>query len=135
MIPPVVGSLAIALVEGQVSVVQGNWLGTSVREKETDNVYLVLSISSDPPQELEVIVFYPAGGFSFLADLKECPPILIKDILCSLPSNLSYSEGAVLEVPQEDYSKYLELKEKAQQRLDEIYAKATQNDRCTFVRG
>ena len=94
---------------------------------------LVLSISSDPPQEIEVIVFYPAGDFGFLADLKESPPIHIKDILYSLPSNLNYSEGTILELPQEHYSMYLELKEKNQQRLEEIYAKATQDGRCTFV--
>lgn len=94
----------------------------------------MLSISSDPPQEVEVILFYPAGDFSFLADLKECPPIQIKDILYSLPSNLSYSEGTILELPQEHYSVYLELKEKNQQRLEEIYAKATQDGRCTFAK-
>ena len=94
---------------------------------------LVLSISSDPPQEVEVVVFYPAGDFSFLADLKECPPIQIKDVLYSLPSDLNYSEGTILELPQEDYSMYLELKEKSQQRLEELYAKATQDGRCTFA--
>jgi len=93
---------------------------------------LVLSISSDTPQEVDIIVFYPAGGFSFLADLKESPPIQIKDILFSLPPNLNHSEGTVLELSQEHYSKYLELKEKNQQRLDELYAKATQNNRCTL---
>jgi hypothetical protein len=97
-------------------------------------VNLVLSTSSDPRHGVEVIVFYPAGGFSFLADLKECPPVQTKDILCSLPSNLSHSEGTLLEFPQEYYSKYLDLKEKNQQRLEEIYAKAMQEGRCTFAR-
>lgn len=134
MIPPIAGSLAIAVVEGQVSVIQGNWWAISIRQEETDNVDLVLSISPDPPQEVEVIIFYPAGGFSFLANLKECPPIHISDILCSLPSNLGYSEGTVLELPQEYYSKYLELKEEDQRRLEEIYAKAMQDGCCTFAK-
>ena len=95
---------------------------------------LVLNIGSGTPQELEVIAFYPAGGFSFLADLKECPPIQIRDILSSLPPNLSYSEGTVFELPVEHYSKYLELKEKVQQRLEDMYAKVTQDDRFTFAR-
>lgn len=93
---------------------------------------LVLSTSPDPPHEVEIIVFYPAGGFSFLADLKEHPPILTKDILYSLPSDVSHSEGTLLELPQEYYSKYLELKEENQQRLEEIYAKAIQEGRCTL---
>ena len=95
---------------------------------------LVLSISSDPPQEVEVITFHPAGDFSFLADLKECAPIPIKDILYSLPSNLSYSEGTILELPEEQYSMYLELKEKNQQRLEEIYVKAAQSGQFTFAK-
>jgi len=97
-------------------------------------VDLVLSISSDSPQEVEVITFHPAGDFSFLADLKECPPIPIKDILYSLPSGLGYSEGTILDLPDEQYSMYLELKEKNQQRLEEIYAKAMQDGHCTFAR-
>lgn len=134
MNPPLAGSLAIAVAEGQVSVIQSNWWAISIRQDETDNVDLVLSINPDPPQEVEVIVFYPAGGFSFLANLKECPPIHISNILYSLPSNLSYTEGTVLELPEEYYSKYLELKEEDQQRLEEIYAKAIQDGGCAFAK-
>jgi hypothetical protein len=133
MATPPAGSLAIALVEGQVSVVQGISWAISVRQEETDDVDLVLSISSDTPQEVDIIAFYPAGGFSFLADLKECPPIQIEDILCSLPSDIGYSEGAVLELSQEHYFNYLELKERNQQRLEEIYAKATQAGLCSLA--
>lgn len=89
---------------------------------------LVPSVSSGPTDEAEVILFYPSGGFSFLAGLKDCPPIRTSDILYSLPSNISYCEGTILELPQEYYSKYLDLKEKNQQRIEEAYAKAEQDD-------
>lgn len=94
----------------------------------------MLSASSDPADEVEVTAFYPSGGFSFLAGLKECPPIRTSDILCSLPSNISYSEGTLLELPQEYYSKYLDLKEWNQRRTEEIYAKAMQDGRCTLAK-
>lgn len=38
MFPLVAGSLAIALAEGQVTVVQGNRCAICTRQKETDNV-------------------------------------------------------------------------------------------------
>ena len=95
---------------------------------------LVLSVSSDPTDKVGVIAFYPSGGFSFLAGLKDCPQIRASDILCSLPSNIGYSEGTILELPQEYYSKYLDLKEKNQQRIEEAYAKAKQDDRGALAK-
>lgn len=95
---------------------------------------LVLSVSSDPPDGVEVVAFYPCGGFSFLAGLKDCPPIHTSDVLCSLPSNVSYSEGTILELPQEYYCKYLDLKEKNEQRTEEAYAKAKQDDRVVVAK-
>ena len=84
----------------------------------------MLSSSSDPKDTVEIIAFYSSGGFSFLADLKEFHPIRTSDILCVLPSDISYSEGTLLELPEEHYSKFLGLKEKNQQRLEEIFAEA-----------
>lgn len=37
MFPLVAGSLAIALVEGQVFLVQGSWWAVPIRQEQTDN--------------------------------------------------------------------------------------------------
>src|SRR5882757_4872330 len=100
MFPLVAGSLAIALVEGQVFVIQGNWWTSTPNRGKLTAWILVLSTGSYPQTGVEIMAFYPSGGFSFLADLKEYPPIRNSDILHLLPSSISYSEGTLLELPQ-----------------------------------
>lgn len=106
-------TLAIARVEGKVSVVQ--------------------VVQSNPTSSfVEIIKFAPFGGQSFMLNLMSSPPskIPVTDVLQTLPSSVELS-GGILTLPSEIFNQFVELCTANQHLIEAKWARAVQEGRFT----